>query len=191
MSKTKSVAQVLLDVLADAGARDIFGVTGDALNTLLEAIRHDDRFQWFGVRHEENAAYAAYAQAEISGGIGVCAGTVGPGSLHLINGLYNAKREGAGVVAITGQVARVERGTGYFQEVDLTKAFDDICSYQAVIESPGAGRPGDGDRGAEGAGGALGGADRAARGRDRRGDGRPSLPAPPHPPHPAPRPRGQ
>ena len=136
MSKTKSVAQVLLDVLADAGARDIFGVTGDALNTLLEAIRHDDRFQWFGVRHEENAAYAAYAQAEISGGIGVCAGTVGPGSLHLINGLYNAKREGAGVVAITGQVARVERGTGYFQEVDLTKAFDDICSYQAVIEAP-------------------------------------------------------
>lgn len=136
MTKTKNVAQVLLDILADAGARDIFGVTGDALNTLLEAIRHDDRFRWYGVRHEENAAYAAYAQSELNGGIGVCAGTVGPGSLHLINGLYNAKREGGAVVAITGQVASMERGTGYFQEVDLSKAFDDVCAYQAVIHSP-------------------------------------------------------
>lgn len=136
MSKTKNVAEVLLDILADAGARQIFGVTGDALNTLLEGIRTDDRFEWFGMRHEENAAYAAYAQAELTGGIGVCAGTVGPGSLHLINGLYNAKREGAGVVAITGQVAHIEKGTGYFQEVDLEKAFDDICDYQAIVNSP-------------------------------------------------------
>ena len=136
MAKNKNVAQVLLDILADAGARDIFGVTGDALNTLLEGIRTDDRFRWYGMRHEENAAYAAYAQAEITGGIGVCAGTVGPGSLHLINGLYNAKREGAGVVAITGQVAHIEKGTGYFQEVDLEKAFDDICDYQAIVNTP-------------------------------------------------------
>lgn len=136
MAKHQNVAQVLLEILADAGARDIFGVTGDALNTLLEAIRTDDRFRWYGMRHEENAAYAAYAQAEITGGIGVCAGTVGPGSLHLINGLYNAKREGAGVVAITGQVAHIEKGTGYFQEVDLTKAFDDICDYQAIVNTP-------------------------------------------------------
>lgn len=136
MSKTKNVAQVLLDVLADAGARDIFGVTGDALNTLLEAIRHDERFSWYGVRHEENAAYAAYAQSELTGSVGVCAGTVGPGALHLINGLYNAKREGGAVVAITGQVAAMERGSGYFQEVDLAKAFDDICDYQAMIHSP-------------------------------------------------------
>jgi thiamine pyrophosphate-dependent acetolactate synthase large subunit-like protein len=136
VSKSPNVAQVLLDILADAGARDIFGVTGDALNTLLEAIRTDDRFRWYGVRHEENAAYAAYAQAELTGGIGVCAGTVGPGALHLINGLYNAKREGAGVVAITGQVAHREKGTGYFQEVDLVKAFDDICSYQAIVNTP-------------------------------------------------------
>jgi thiamine pyrophosphate-dependent acetolactate synthase large subunit-like protein len=136
MSKPKNVAQVLLDILADAGARDIFGVTGDALNPVLEAIRTDGRFHWYGVRHEENAAYAAYAQAELTGGIGVCAGTVGPGALHLINGLYNAKREGAGVVAITGQVAHHEKGTGYFQEVDLTKAFDDICDYQAIVNTP-------------------------------------------------------
>ena len=133
---SRNVCENLLDILAGVGVRDIFGVTGDALNTLLEAIRTDDRFNWIGVRHEENAAYAAYAQAELTGGIGVCAGTTGPGALHLINGLYNAKKEGAGVVAITGQVAHAERGTNYWQEVDLTKMFDDICSYQAIIDSP-------------------------------------------------------
>jgi thiamine pyrophosphate-dependent acetolactate synthase large subunit-like protein len=132
----KDVCETLLDILASAGVRDIFGVTGDALNTLLEAIRKDDRFRWIGVRHEENAAYAAYAQAELTGGIGVCAGTVGPGSLHLINGLYNAKKEGAGVVALTGQVAQAQRGSNYFQEVDLTRMFEDICDFQAVLTSP-------------------------------------------------------
>ena len=129
----KNVCEELLDVLADAGGKQIFGVTGDALNPLLVALRDDERFSWVGVRHEENAAYAAYAQAELTGGIGICAGTVGPGSLHLINGLYNAKRERAGVVAITGQVAHRERQSGYHQEVDLVKMFDDICDFQAVI----------------------------------------------------------
>ena len=133
---SKNVCETLLDILAGVGVRQIFGVTGDALNAFLEAIRKDDRFEWIGVRHEENAAYAACAQAELTGGIGVCAGTVGPGALHLINGLYNAKKEGAGVVAITGQVAHAERDTNYFQEVDLTKMFDDICTYQAVIHTP-------------------------------------------------------
>lgn len=131
----QNVCENLLDILAGVGVRKIFGVTGDALNALLEAIRKDDRFDWIGVRHEENAAYMAYAESEITGGIGVCAGTVGPGALHLINGLYNAKREGGGVLAITGQVAHSERGTGYFQEVDLSKMFNDICSYQAIINT--------------------------------------------------------
>ncbi|TWU29670.1 thiamine pyrophosphate-dependent enzyme [Bythopirellula polymerisocia] len=133
---SQNVCENLLDILAGVGVRDIFGVTGDALNAFLEAIRTDKRFRWIGVRHEENAAYAAYAQAELTGGIGVCAGTVGPGALHLINGLYNAKKECAGVLAITGQVAHGERGSNYFQEVNLSKMFDDICSYQAVINSP-------------------------------------------------------
>ena len=132
----QSVSESLLDILAEAGAHDIFGVTGDALNPLLEAIRKDGRFRWIGVRHEEHAGYAAYAQAELTGGIGVCAGTTGPGALHLINGLYNAKKEGGGVVAITGQVPRSERGSDFHKEIDLTKMFDDICAYQAVINSP-------------------------------------------------------
>lgn len=135
MSK-RTVSEALLDILAGAGARDIFGVTGDALNPLLESIRTDDRFRWIGVRHEEHAGYAAHAQAQITGGIGVCAGTTGPGALHLINGLYNAKKDFSGVVAITGQVPRAQRGSDSHKEVDLSKMFDDICAYQAIIESP-------------------------------------------------------
>lgn len=134
--RKRTVSGCLLDVLADAGARDIFGVTGDALNPLLESIRTDDRFRWIGVRHEEHAGYAAHAQSEITGGIGVCAGTTGPGALHLINGLYNAKKDRSGVVAITGQVPLAERGSDFHKEVDLSKMFDDVCAYQAVIHSP-------------------------------------------------------
>lgn len=135
MSKT-TVCSVLLDLLVQAGARRIYGVTGDALNPLLEGLRKDGRLEWIGVRHEETAAYAAGSEAILSGGIGVCAGTVGPGALHLINGLYNAKRENAGVIAITGQVAHREMATSYHQEVDLNKMFDDVCGFQAVIHSP-------------------------------------------------------
>ena len=109
---------------------------GDALNPLLDGIRRQDQLRWIAVRHEETAGYAATAQFQIGGGLGVCAGTVGPGSLHLLNGLYNAKKEGAAVLAITGQVPRSEAGTGYFQEVDLSKVFDDVCVFQQVIESP-------------------------------------------------------
>jgi thiamine pyrophosphate-dependent acetolactate synthase large subunit-like protein len=88
------------------------------------------------VRHEETAGYAAYAQAALNGRLAVCAGTVGPGALHLINGLYNAKKERTPVLAITGQVPTVQQGTNYFQEVDLKKMFDDVCAYQAIIRSP-------------------------------------------------------
>jgi pyruvate dehydrogenase (quinone) len=131
-----NVAELLVELLHEAGVRRIFGVAGDALNGLTDALRRDGRIAWIGCRHEENAAYAAYATADLGQGLGVCAGTVGPGALHLINGLYNAKREGAGVLAITGQVPTHERGTGYFQEVDLAKMFDDVCELQAVISSP-------------------------------------------------------
>ncbi len=132
----QSICQSLLDMLFEAGAREVFGIAGDVINPLLEAIRNDDRFRWIGVRHEEHAAYAAAAQSELTGKIGVCAGTAGPGALHLINGLYNAQKEGAAVVAITGQVARAERGSDFHKEMDLTKVFDDVCAYQAIIESP-------------------------------------------------------
>lgn len=131
-----TIVTSLLDVLAEAGARDVFGVVGDAINPFVNAVTADQRFRWIGVRHEEHAGYAAAAQSELTGKIGVCAGTSGPGALHLINGLYNAQKEGAGVVAITGQVPRRERGSDYHKEMDLTKVFEDVCAYQAIIESP-------------------------------------------------------
>lgn len=132
----RTICQSLLDLLAEAGAREIFGMTGDVLNPLLEAVRVDDRFRWIGMRHEEHAGYAASAISQLDGRIGVCAGTAGPGALHLINGLYNAQKEGAGVVAITGQLPRAERGSDAHKEMDLERVFADVCAYQAVIDSP-------------------------------------------------------
>jgi pyruvate dehydrogenase (quinone) len=132
----RSISEAILDVLADAGARDIFGVVGDVINPFVLAAIKDPRFRWITVRHEEHAGYAAAAQSQLTGRIGVCAGTAGPGALHLINGLYNAQKEGAAVIAITGQVPTAQRGSDFHKEMDLTKVFDDVCAYQAVIETP-------------------------------------------------------
>ena len=133
---SNNVCEELIEIIVGVGVRQIFGVTGDALNPLVEAIRHDSRIRWIGVRHEETAAFAAAAQYQITGTLGVCAGTVGPGSLHLLNGLYNAKKEGAAVLAITGQVPHVEAGSDFFQEVDLKRVFDDVCIYNQSIDAP-------------------------------------------------------
>lgn len=131
----QSIAEELVKQLADFGVKTIFGITGDALNAFTDAIRRDKRIQWITVRHEETAAFAAAAQAELSGELAVCAGTVGPGALHLINGLYNAKRDRSPVLAITGQVARDEAGSDYFQEVNQQKAFDDVCVFTQTLAS--------------------------------------------------------
>lgn len=130
-----NVSEQILKILQDVGVNQIWGVTGDALNTFTDAIRREKKIKWIAVRHEENGAFAACAEAQITGNLAVCAGTVGPGSLHLINGLYNAKKERVPVLALSGQVAQVNLGTNYFQEVGLTKIFDDVCAYQAVIRS--------------------------------------------------------
>jgi thiamine pyrophosphate-dependent acetolactate synthase large subunit-like protein len=132
----RNVCEELISILQGVGVEKIFGVTGDALNPLLDGIRRQDQLRWIAVRHEETAGYAAAAQSLITGRLGVCAGTVGPGALHLLNGIYNAKKEGAAVLAITGQVPRSESGTGFFQEVDLSKVFDDVCVFQHAIDSP-------------------------------------------------------
>lgn len=131
-----NVSDQLLQILTDAGVKQVFGLTGDALNHFVDAIRRQEKVEWITVRHEETAGYAAYAQAALTGRLAVCAGTVGPGALHLINGLYNAKKERTPVLAITGQVPTVQQGTNYFQEVDLKKMFDDVCAYQAIIRTP-------------------------------------------------------
>ena len=106
------------------------------LNPLVSAIAKQDTIKWVRVKHEGNASYAAFAQGELNGNLGVCASTVGPGALHLVNGLYNAKKERSPVLAITGQIPINKMGVNFFQEVNLEKVFDDICDYQAIIRSP-------------------------------------------------------
>ncbi len=131
-----NVSEQLLQILQNEGVQQIFGVAGDALNPLVTAIANQNQIEWIGVNHEGNASYAAFAQGELGPNFGVCASTVGPGALHLVNGLYNAKKERTPVIAITGQVPVEHLGTNYHQEADLKKIFDDICEHQAIIRSP-------------------------------------------------------
>jgi len=131
-----NVSEQLLNILTNEGVRHIFGVAGDALNPLVSALDNQNKVKWIKVKHEGNASFAAYAQGELNGKLGVCASTVGPGALHLVNGLYNAKKERSPVLAITGQIPAKQKGTNFFQEVNLEKVFDDICEYQAIIRSP-------------------------------------------------------
>jgi len=130
-----NISEQLVRFLEATPATHVYGVTGDALNHFVRGVTGSDRLRWVGMRHQGNAAFAACAQAQLQG-LGVCAGTVGPGALHLINGLYNAKRERLPVVAVTGQIEQHLRGRSYFQEADLGAAFRDVCAYQAVIRSP-------------------------------------------------------
>src|SRR5665213_3301817 len=100
------------------------------------AIRREQRLEWIGVRHEEAGAFAAGAQAQLTGTLGVCMGTVGPGSLHLLNGLYDAKKSHAPVLAICGQVPLAELGSDFFQEVDNDAVFSDVAAFCRTGTSP-------------------------------------------------------
>jgi pyruvate dehydrogenase (quinone) len=131
-----TVARMIVTALADAGVTSIWGVVGDALNPVTDAIRTEDRIEWIGVRHEEAAAFAVSAQAQLTGTLGVCAGTVGPGSIHLLNGLYDAKKSRAPVLAICGQVPREELGSDFFQEVDNDQLFADVAVFTRTISDP-------------------------------------------------------
>ena len=131
-----TVAELIVKGLADLGVKTVWGVVGDALNPVTDAIRREERIEWIGVRHEEAGAFAAGAQAHLSGTLGVCAGTVGPGSIHLLNGLYDAKKSRIPVLAICGQVPLAEIGSDFFQEVDNDKVFADVASFAHTIASP-------------------------------------------------------
>jgi len=132
----RTVAQVLVDSLQELGVRHVFGVVGDALNPLTDAIRRNDAVEWIGCRHEEAAAFAASAQSQLTDTLGVCMGTVGPGSVHLLNGLYDAAKSRTPVLAVAGQVPLSEVGTDYFQEVDNDLLFSDVAVFRATITSP-------------------------------------------------------
>src|SRR5881392_144595 len=110
----KSVADQLVEILADAGVKRIYAVTGDSLNEVNDAVRRSGKIQWVHVRHEEAGAFAAGAEAQLNG-LACCAGSSGPGHVHLINGLYDAHRAGAPVLAIASTCATKEFGSNYFQ----------------------------------------------------------------------------
>ncbi|MBV8939283.1 MAG: pyruvate oxidase [Alphaproteobacteria bacterium] len=131
-----NVCDVLVRLLAQAGVKHIFGVPGDAINALTEALRHQDKIKFIHVNHEESGAFAASGQAKLTGRLGVCAGTAGPGAIHLLNGLYDAKCDRAPVLAITGQVETRFMGSAYQQEIDLHGLFKDVCVYNQVVMNP-------------------------------------------------------
>ncbi|MFB6455986.1 thiamine pyrophosphate-dependent enzyme [Chitinophaga sp. Hz27] len=131
----KLVADQIVDMLANAGVKRIYAVTGDSLNHINDAVRRDGRIQWIHVRHEETGAYAAGADAQLLG-IGCCAGSSGPGHVHLINGLYDAHRSGAPVIALASTCETTEFGSNYFQETNTIKLFDDCSCFNQVAATP-------------------------------------------------------
>ncbi|RWY55463.1 thiamine pyrophosphate-dependent enzyme [Mucilaginibacter gilvus] len=127
-----NVADQLVSMLVNAGIKRIYAVTGDSLNEVNDAVRREGSIQWIHVRHEEAGAYAAGAEAQITGTLACCAGSSGPGHVHLINGLYDAHRSGAPVIAIASTIPSFEYGTEYFQETNTIKLFDDCSHYNQV-----------------------------------------------------------
>src|ERR1700691_697384 len=135
MAMAKRVADLLVDVLLKADVQRIYGVPGDSLNGITDSIRTRQNIQWIGVRHEEAAAFAAGAEAHLTGKLAVCAGSCGPGNLHLINGLYDCHRSRVPVVAIAAQIPSNEIGSGYFQETHPEHLFAQ-CSHYCELVSP-------------------------------------------------------
>jgi pyruvate dehydrogenase (quinone) len=134
MYMSKTVAHSLVDVLEKIGVKHIFGLIGDSLNPLADAVRHS-KIEWIGVRHEEGAALAAAGQAKLTGRLAVCCGSTGPGSTHLVAGLYEACRDHAPVLAISGDMPRKLQGTDYRQATTPDLLFRDVSLYTETISS--------------------------------------------------------
>ncbi len=132
----KSAAAMIIDTLIAAGVKRVYGLPGDSLNGLTEAIRRSGKVEWVHVRHEEEAAFAAGAEAHITGSLAVCAGSCGPGNLHLINGLYDCHRSRVPVLAIAAQVPSNELGGAYFQETRPEQLFRDCSHYAEMVGDP-------------------------------------------------------
>ncbi|QHN04973.1 ubiquinone-dependent pyruvate dehydrogenase [Granulicella sp. WH15] len=132
----KKVAEIFIETLVNAGVKRVYGVVGDSLNGLTEVIRKNKQIEWLHVRHEEVAAFAAGAEAHLTGEIAVCAGSCGPGNLHLINGLFDCHRSRVPVLAIAAQIPSYEIGSGYFQETHPEHLFKDCSHYCELISQP-------------------------------------------------------
>ncbi|MFU8829388.1 MAG: thiamine pyrophosphate-dependent enzyme [Phycisphaerales bacterium] len=125
----------LVEILTTLGVERVYGIPGDAINSLIEAIRRQSVIQFIQVRHEEAGAFAAVAEAKLTGKLAVCVGTAGPGAVHLLNPLYDARMDGAPVLAITGQVATRHIGSHYHQEIDLYTLFKDATVFNETVVS--------------------------------------------------------
>lgn len=130
------VADVFVETLMKAGVERVYGVAGDSLNGFTDAIRSHDGIDWQMVRHEEVAAFAAGGESQISGKLTVCAGSCGPGNLHLINGLHDCHRSRVPVLAIAAQIPSAEIGTNYFQETRPEQIFLTCSDFCEVISTP-------------------------------------------------------
>ena len=133
MAKIQNVADLIAETLIQAGVKRIFGVVGDSLNGLTEALRERDAIDWIHVRHEEVAAFAAAAESQVTGELAVCAGSCGPGNLHLINGLFDAHRSRTPVLAIAAHIPSGEIGSGYFQETHPQELFRECSDYCELV----------------------------------------------------------
>src|SRR5579862_9998755 len=132
----KRVADLLVDVLVGTGVERIYGVPGDSLNGITDSIRTRKNIQWIGMRNEEAGAFAAGAEAHLTGRLAVCAGSCGPGNLHLINGLYDCQRSRVPVLAIAAQIPSSEIGSSYFQETHPEHVFAQCSHYCELVSQP-------------------------------------------------------
>jgi pyruvate dehydrogenase (quinone) len=133
---SKKVAELIVDVLAEAGVKRIYGVVGDSLNGITDCMRIKKNIDWVHVRHEEAGAFAAGAEAHLTGKLAVCAGSCGPGNMHLINGLYDCQRNNVPVLAIAAHIPSREIGSGYFQETDPKHIFAQCSHYCELVSEP-------------------------------------------------------
>ncbi|MDA3629684.1 pyruvate dehydrogenase [Saccharopolyspora sp. WRP15-2] len=131
-----TVADQLIEVLVQAGVRRIYGIVGDSLNPVVDAVRRTEGIEWVHVRHEEAAAFAAGAEAQMTGRLAVCAGSCGPGNLHLINGLFDAHRSGAPVLALASHIPSAQIGTGFFQETHPEELFNECSHFCELLSQP-------------------------------------------------------
>src|SRR3984893_8445208 len=129
----KTVADQFAEILLAAGVKRIYGIVGDSLNGLTDALRHQGKIEWLHVRHEEVAAFAAAGEAHLTGELAVCAGSCGPGNLHLINGLFDCHRSRLPVLAIAAQIPSAEIGAGYFQETHPQDLFRECSHFCELI----------------------------------------------------------
>ena len=132
----QTVATLIAKTLDQAGVKRIWGVTGDSLNGLSDSLHRMGTIEWLGTRHEEVAAFAAGAEAQLTGQLAVCAGSCGPGNLHLINGLFDCHRNHVPVLAIAEHIPSSEIGSGYFQETHPQELFRECSHYCELVSNP-------------------------------------------------------